>query len=254
MHHLLGFFGSIAQSAAYANIAAVSDQGFTVSANSKFLPSSRKRILGAWLAGASITSGRIEAPSLRQVSFPEIYPGVAALAAPDNQGFVWYGDNGLYVEREEELAVTGDHAVAGASPMFAALWVTDRFQEAPKGQTFTLRGTASPTLTQGTWVNAAITFNQTLASGDYAITGLQVVCNDCLLARLVFPDGPNLRPGVLTQTSYGQSIRSQRFRFGNAGLFGKFRSTAQPTIEFLGGTAGAETATVFLDVVRLGGL
>ena len=252
MHHLAAFFGNIAQSAAYANIAAVADQGLSISSNSRFLPSARKRILGAWGAGASVTSLRIEAPSLRIPSFPEVYPQVTAVDPPDNQGFSWYGDYGLSVEREEELAMTGDHAVAGASDMYAALWLADRFTEAPKGPCTTLRAAIpSTTLTNGTWVTSSFTFNQTLASGEYAIIGMAVVMNDAQLARLVFPDGPNVRPGVLTFLTYGNSIRSQRFRFGNAGLFGKFRSTAQPTREILGGTAGAETGTLFLDVVPL---
>lgn len=252
MHTVAGFFSSLANGVTYSALAAVLDQSLTVSANNRYIFPGNYRCLAAALMGVNMSAARINAPSLRSVVLPEIYPVNAAAALGDNVKYTVYGRNGPRFIRNEEVTLEVSHGGAGAEDQFGALFVTENFVPAPDGPIFTLLATASPTLTDGTWVNAALTFNQTLPSGEYTVVGMNVVCNDAFLARLVFPGQSQYRPGCVVNDTYGQDNNTQMFRYGRMGLYGKFQSTAQPSVEFLGYAAGAESPIVMLDCIKTG--
>lgn len=97
----------------------------------------------------------------------------------------------------------------------------------------------------------ALTFSQTLPVGRYQIVGMNVVCASSVFARLVFPGGTSFRPGVVTNVSYGNLILGDPFRYGRLGSYGEFEFNVPPAVEIMGTAAGAQTATVILDVVKV---
>lgn len=250
MHTVAAFFENMAQNTTYDAVSGVSDPANTLSSNGRFIFPDNYRMLAAAVMGASIGAARLNAPSLRSVVLPELYPVNVGAALSDNVKIVAPGRFGPRVIKNEEVAVELSHAGAGAEDVFAGLFMAPTFVPAPEGPIFTLLASASPTLTAGTWVNVALTFNQTLPAGEYTVVGLNVICNDAFLARLVFPGGPVFRPGCVVNDTYGQTNPIEPFRYGRMGLYGKFENTAPPTLDILGYVAGAETPVVMLDVIK----
>lgn len=201
--------------------------------------------------GANLSAVRINAPSMRSFILPEIYPVTVGADVPSGQGPIIWGQRGPRFAPQEYYIVEVSRGGADAQPVLAGLWVGQDQAPAPPGPTFTCVASASPTIVAGSWVLASITFNQTLPAGRYAVVGLGVVCNDCTFARLVFPGLSQYRPGVVVQDTYGDFPWSQAFRFGAFGTMGEFVHNAPPAMEFLGDTAGAESAVIYLDLVKV---
>ena len=72
------------------------------------------------------------------------------------------------------------------------------------------------------------------------------------MSRLAFPNNLAWRPGFPVGETIAIIDPRQTFRAGQFGLLGTFDQTAPPQLEVLGGTAGAETPAVILDLVELG--
>lgn len=252
MHNLVAFYASVAQNAALSNLTPVTDPLVTVTANSRVIFPADYRI-GA-IQGLIVDGSRmrLNTPSMRNIALPELYPIKITADQGTNPvmiGPIW---DRMMIPRNDEVGIDVSRAGAGAGDCYAALWVAPQFRPAPNGPVFTMRATASVTLTNGTWVASTLTFDQTLPYGRYAVVGLHVECNDGVFARLTFPGQTQFRPGVPCVEAYGSYTNPQMFRYGAFGLFGEFDSTAQPGMEFLGNVAGAETPTVLLDLVKTG--
>jgi hypothetical protein len=87
-----------------------------------------------------------------------------------------------------------------------------------------------------------------LPAGSYDIIGMRAVSTGAIAARLVIP-GFEWRPGVIAYDAVGD-VELPRFRYGNAGVFGRFTHDSPPTVDFL--SVSADTSeTVFLDVVKV---
>lgn len=251
MHTLAAFYKSVTNGSVYDDLTAVTDQALTVSANGKYILRNDQRILKAHVSGINLSAARIDAPSLRAFMLPEIEPANAAATIPTRPPIVDYGSHGPLILRNEELTIEVSRAGADAQPVFGALWITDRVTPAPSGQQFTSVATGSNTLIAGQWNLNQLTFNQTLPAGEYAVTGLRVVCGDAAFARLVFPGQNDYRPGCTVDSAYTNFTQPDYFRKGAMGLLGKFVSTAQPSLEVFGLVAGAESLTAYIDLIRL---
>lgn len=251
MHNLVACYASVAQDAALANVNPVTDSIVTVQ-NSRFIFPMDVQI-GCLLANVPDGSrARINTPSLRNIALPEIYP-VKITAEngtnPPVQGPMW---DTLRIPKNDEFGVEVSRAGAGAADCFIGIWYATGKTPAPGGPVITLRATATITLTVGTWVAGNLTFDQSLPYGRYAVVGMQATVGDAMFARLAFPGNIQYRPGVPVVEAYGSYINPQMFRFGNFGSFGVFDSTAQPLIEVLGHTAGAEAGVYLLDLIKVG--
>lgn len=251
MFNLVAFFKSVAQDAALDNLTPVSDPLVTISANNRIIFPEDYQLLAAH---ANIPDGsrwRLNTPSMRVIALPELYPFKTSAAAGANPPLVFPGDSAIRIPRNDEAGYDVSRAGAGAANVFAAMFVAPRRMPAPSGPIYTMRATASLTLTAGTWVGGTLTFDQILPFGRYSIVGMQATVNDGMYARLTFPGQTQFRPGVPCVESVGEYINPQMFRYGAFGLFGSFDQTAQPGIEVLGDTAGAETPVIQLDLVKV---
>ena len=119
----------------------------------------------------------------------------------------------------------------------------------------TVRATAAITATAlgNAWGAGALTFEQVLESGMYAVVGMKAFGATLIAGRLIFPNqGP--RPGCIgyaTPLTGVGAIENPAFRNGNLGVWGTFSHTAPPQLEVI--AAAADTAQeVYLDVVKVG--
>lgn len=249
MHNLVAFFKSVAQDAVLDNITPVTDPLVTVTANNRVIFPQDYQVGLKHLSCLAATRARINTPSMRNVCLPEIYPIDVTAAVGTNPPVDGPSWGLLRVPRNDEFGIDVSRGGAGAADCYGAIWVAPAFVSAPPGPVFTMRATCAITLTAGTWVTGNLTFDQTLPFGRYAVVGMHVTLNDGMYARLTFPGQTQFRPGVVVVEAVGDYVNPQIFRYGNMGLFGTFDSTAQPGLECLGDTAGAETAVVLLDLV-----
>jgi len=251
MHNLVAMFANVAQNASLTNLSPVTDPLITIQ-NSRFIFPFDVQI-GCLLANVVDGSRcRINTPSYRSVALPEVYP-VKVTAGngtnPPIQGPMW---DTLRIPRNDEFGLDVSRAGAGAADCFAGIWYAQGRTPAPSGPVITLRATVTMTLVVGNWVTGNLTFDQSLPYGKYAITGMSCQCTSAMFGRLAFPGGTQYRPGVPAVEVYGSYINPQAFRMGNFGLFGVFDSTAQPLIEIMGYAAGAQSAVILLDLIKIG--
>lgn len=252
MFHLACFAGAKTDNTANEILPAVIDNAWTVSANQRYIAPSRLNIFAAQALNDAITRARINAPSLRLFGLPEINPPTVA-NVQGTPSVDWWGDYGPTVQQTEEFGVDTSNGAATVDFAYAGLWCRGRLSPAPMGKATTVVGTASVTQIARGWAQQTITLEQTLPYGRYAVVGFKCVITNGLFARLIFPNGGQWRPGVPCVASIGVEDPRQLFRHGRAGLFGTFDSTAQPVLETLANTAGAQTATVLLDLVDISG-
>lgn len=253
MFHLAAFYSSLAQNASYAQIAAVSDGGLTKNTANQYIMPSNMRLLAAHGQGVTTSRMQIQAPSLRNIAYPEIYPinQAARTATPDDQKVQTYGDNGPRFLQNESVGLYGSENNTGASPTNGAIWIADRFEPAPPGQVITLVATATITTVDTAWVLGTLAFETVLASGEYIVIGMEVIMDNTNYARLLFPGQVNYRPGVPTQDAYGEMTARDPFRMGRCGVFGRFQFNAPPQVEVFGAAAAATAGTFLLDVIKV---
>lgn len=251
MHGIAAFYESQTNGVTYDALSVVVDQSLTPAQSQGYQFPKNYRVLAAFVMGVNLTAARINSPSLRNFVLPEITPGLPSATVTTRPPITDYRGQGPVVLANESVVVETSRGGADAQPVLAALWITDRFTPAPGGQIFTCVATTTNTLIAGAWTLSALTFNQTLPSGRYAVVGMEVVCGDAAMARLVFPGQNQWRPGCVVDLAYGNIITPPIFRYGYMGMFGEFMNTAQPQVEIFGLVAGAETATVYLDLIKV---
>lgn len=254
MFHLAAFYSSLAQAAAYAQLAAVADGALTKNAANLYIMPENMRVLAAHCQGVTISRAQIQAPSLRNIAYPEIFPIVVAArtAIPDLQGVQIYGDDGPRLLMNEAVGVYASENNTGASPTNAALWLAPRKVPPPAGQMITLVATVTITTVDTAWALGTLAFETQLAAGEYLVVGMEVVMDNTNYARLIFPGAVNYRPGVPVLDVVTDKQWRDSFRLGRFGVFGKFQFNNPPQIEVFGAAAASTPAVVYLDVIKVG--
>ena len=251
MFHLLAFGGLKTDSTANEAAPGVVDPGWTLNAQNRYIVPKRLRAVAATVMNDTITAARINAPSLRNLGLPEIYPGTVSDDPATQPLVAYWGENGPELQATEGIGIDTSNGASTVDRVHAGLWVRDTFDPVPSGKRFTITGTSTQTLILDAWTTGTITLGQELPFGTFAVIGMACVCNDAYLARLVFPGLTSWRPGCPNGMAYSNIDFRQLFRAGNMGQFGQFISTQPPQLELIGNAAGAETATVYLDLVAV---
>lgn len=253
MHVLAGFYGSIANGTSYGVLPGTVDPVLSLQNGNVYLSGVKLRVLGGVILGASLTGAQLDAPSLRTLALPEVYPGIAAAAVPDRYAISWYGGNGPVVQGNENFGLRVSVGGAAPSDNFGGLWLTPAYQPGQSGPVTTIPFTGTITAVKGQWVAGALTPATQLAVGTYQVVGMEVIAASTFLARLIFPGtSTQFRPGVVANTAYGRTGQFQYNRYGGMGSFGSFQSTAIPSLEIFGLAAGAAAPVVYLDLIKTG--
>lgn len=248
MFHLVAYKRTGVAGETDADMAAVQDVWLTIS-NSHFVLMEPMRLLMAYGLGTTLDRLKISTPSLRTISLPYIVPIEPVAAVPDLPAVAIFQDHELILPPIDEIALLESNTDAGAQTYTAMVWLgfgPDR-NTAP-GPVYTVRATGTITAVTGAWTQGAITLDQTLPAGTYAIVGMSVIGTNLMAARLALPKYKH-RPGCLARTAVANDDRSY-WRMGRMGILGDFDSIAQPQLDIY--ALGANTAqTVYLDLVKI---
>lgn len=253
MFHTLCYGGAVVASVNNQNVSAAVDNVITTSANNKYIMPDRVRVMAAAALNDLITRARINAPSLRNEGLPEIFPLRRNAAPATNPDVCYWRDMGPTLQKNEEVGLEISDGVSVTLNASGAIWIYDKIDAIPAGKRMRIFATSTITLVANAWASGNLTLDQTLPFGRYAVIGMAVVCTNAFAGRLIFPRTGVWRPGVLASPTIGQTDFAQYFMAGNVGKWGEFESVAQPLLELFGITAGAQTASVVLDMVQLPG-
>ena len=254
-------------SLAFAPVAGLEDPHVTVKGDKIFVPADTPGLVAFLGWGGSITATetavisnmRLEAPSLKPdldiaaFQVPGAAEADAEVPASPTPLNVYAGRNMALVPGEAVQLMTRESVAGDDRQSTGLLFLGDgdyglgayanlRMQ--------TLRFDASISCTAFTWTNGAITFEQALPAGKYAIVGMRVISATGIAGRLVFPSGPGARPGCVAYDSL-EDIENQLFRSGNLGVWGIFDHASPPTLDmFCVSTDSSQEG--FLDVIQIG--
>lgn len=248
MHHLAAYSASIA-TGVETDLAAVQDGILTIQ-NNHFLPPQDMPI---WFAAAMATNlqrARFSSGSLRIPTTPYIRPITQALIPNDPDRFANYQSNPLLAKGQEELQVLAFQNAAGAQRVTVPVAFGVTFQPMPIGNVFSMRGTSTTAAVANAWTQCAVTWQDTIAQGTYAIVGLEHQSANAQGARLVILN-QYWRPGVLSTPGIGDR-GDEYFRRGGMGEWGRFVSNYLPIPEVLCNAADA-AHEFYLYFIRVAG-
>ena len=231
--------------------AACADPSVRVSGNDVSVPEQLPNIAGVYALGSTMTRASLVSPSIRRRYPFEVFPIDAAATPTDPFHFHDVAQSVIAVDVDESLNFQFAESGAGAQRGTGLVWLSSgAILPDTSGDIFTIRATGTTTLTAFAWTNCTLTLNDTLPAGTYEIVGMHAVSAGAIAARLVIPQYA-WRPGVIASTGvniYG----SEKFRYGNFGVFGEFTHMTPPTVDFLS-TSADTSQTVYLDLRMISG-
>lgn len=231
------------------------------------VPASHTAIYGSYGLGNTLGSGgglkrlRLDAPSFLKRGIG-VYPTsetvdasttAGTIASSTNPAFDDYYWDPIHVDANDNLGVDVI-TDGGTAALIHSILVIGSENQRP--QELDLRGrtviparfTATATLTAHVWSSSALTADQALAPGTYAVVGMRYIGATAIAARVVFP-GYGYRPGCIAS---GPAVNTPelsgalaRFRKGKLGVWGTFDSTQLPQVEFLASAADTAEDVIF---------
>lgn len=229
-------------------VAALADPSMTVSGDNIQIPDYAPYLAGVYALGTTITRAQLQAPSLRRTINYEVYPvnvGIEPLSPPVKPIML---RNPIPLDPGEQMQAYLSEGVAGAEYGVVLVWLSDGEITPAEGEIYTVRVTNATTLTAYTWTNVALTFDQVLPVGRYAIVGASFSSAGMLAFRFLF-QGQTARPGGLGSDAVSD-IPADGQRFGGWGIWGEFHSTTPPTVDVLSISADTSTTGV-IDLIKL---
>ena len=250
MFTLVGYTES-QDSASLTNVAALADPHIRVSGDDVIVPSGLNYVGGVYAIGADTTRAQLVSPSIRRRYPFEIVPVEVAAEPADPVKMFPLFDNPLQLDPDESLNAQAAENNASAGRSTVLVWLCDGATAPITGaEIFTIRATNTSTLTAYAWTNGALTFNDTLPAGDYALVGARGSSAGLIAFRFVFSQYA-WRPGAIGMDSVGE-VGAPIFRFGKLGEWGQFSHNTPPTVDFL--SLSADTSQIVdLDLILLSG-
>lgn len=247
MHHICVYTASTAQ-AAEVDTAALADSVLLIQ-NGHFVPPQDMPLIFGGTASANMSRGRISTPSLLTLTTPFIRPVSAAASwgMPPRINDLFMTP--LTLKKLEEITLLTFHGGAGAEQVWGILGLEVRRTPPPGGQVYTLRGISTTAAVANTWTQIAMTWQNNLPVGTYAVVGGTHQSANGIAFRLISP--PDIwRPGGISITALGNET-DEMFRNGYMGEWIRFQNYQFPNIEVVAG--GADAAhEVYLDLVKVG--
>jgi hypothetical protein len=248
MFHLFGFTES-QDSAVLVPVTALADPSMTVSGDNVQIPDYASLLIGYAGIGVNITRAQLQSPSLRRTVNPEIRPLIVATEPNSPPGLIMFPDAPITLDAGEQIQAYVAEDAAGAAQSTVLVWLADGAITPVQGEIFSIRVTNASTLVVYTWTNGALTFDQVLPVGTYAIVGARFESAGLLAFRFLF-QGSTPRPGGLGVDA-ASDLEYWGQRNGMWGVWGEFDSRTPPTVDFL--SLSADTSQVgTLDLVRVG--
>lgn len=251
--HLLAFSDSHSGTLTYDQLLAVADQLYTRQNNEYQIPHD------AWIAwaaamGTGLTAARLSTASLRLRGNPQIVPFDLTTFGTEFPAYMDMTDDPIKLIKEENLRVEASHTGDGPDINRAFISV----QQTPfnanqnyKGGRW-VRGTATVTSVAEAWSGlGAITFDDILEGGSYAVYGFYAEQASIFAARLVFQNQYE-RPGSLSPVLVSDNpmfVTMMR----QLGLLGVFDTYSPPQLEAFSSAAASITPTVWMYIAKADG-
>ena len=203
MFTLVGYTES-QDSASLTNVAALADPHIRVSGDDVIVPSGLAYVGGVYAIGASITRAQLVSPSIRRRYPFETVPVEIAAEPADPVKYFPMFDNPIALDPDESLNFQAAENGAGAQQSSGFVWLCDGAIAPITGaEIFTIRATNTSTLTAYAWTNGALTYNDTLPAGDYALVGARGSSAGLIAFRFVFSQYA-WRPGAIGMDTVGE--------------------------------------------------
>lgn len=242
------------------DLTAAADPDFSVR-NGHYIFTEPYKLLGAMHLGATATRANISVPTWNAIGLRNIWPINPALLPPSNPQADWDFEYPAPIPLMEEFQIRATNTGAGEQTT-SAIWIgtNDWNTNIPRGRLpIEIRATAAVTLVaNGYSAAAAITLEQSLRGGVYAVYGMETQCTNGQFCRMIFPryklyNGRKLRPGSYCLQAI-TNLPNQVLTWSEAGfgLWGGFHTFELPTIEIFGSAAGAQTAELRIFTVFMG--
>lgn len=238
-------------SASLVNVAALADPHVRVSGDDVVVPANLNFVFGVYAIGSAITRAQLVSPSIRRRYPFEVTPVEIAAEPADPVKYFPFPQSPVQLDPDESLNFQAAENGAGANQSTGLAWLSDGpISPIVGSEIFTIRATNTSTLGAYAWTNGALTFNDSLPSGDYAVVGMRASSAGLIAARLVFSQYP-WRPGCIGMDTLGE-VGAPCFRMGQLGEWGTFSHNTPPTVDFL--SLSADTSqTVDLDLIMITG-
>ncbi len=249
MSFTLAAFSESQDSATLVNVAALADQHLTVSGDDLRVPEFANHLVGVHALGPNVTRAMLVSPTLRRMLNYEITPIDVGVEPASNPPVVMFARNPIPLVTDENINAQAAEDAAGASRATVLVWLSDGALTPVEGEMYTVRVTGATTLAANVWTNAALTFDQSLQPGRYAIVGARFIAAGLQAFRFAFVGG-FFRPGGVGFDA-ASDFEPAHQRKGGLGVWGEFPHTVPPTVDFLSNSADT-SETGELDLVKIG--
>jgi len=232
--------------------------------NSHYIFTEDYKLLAAGFFGATATRLNIQVPTWNAVTRFNVWPPQRAVTVPSNPILDQWFRYPPPIPQNEEFTLKVSDTAAEQVTAFLCPGTGNWNQNLPQGKAplpiFELRlNFTTAALTANTWSGlGAVTFEQSLRGGTYAVVGAEAQGAGILAGRFVFPRAPmyknrKMRPGFL----FSQALGDVPFILGGQagamvwGEYGRFSTFEPPQMEFWGNAGGAVAIEVRVWVVWL---
>lgn len=246
MHHLAMYSATVA-STSETDLTASPD-GILAIQNGHFLPQRPFQLWFSAACAAVLSRARVITPSARQITTPFIRPINTAATWGMPQRIDTMEEGPLELKQGEEVALYTTNSAVASGVVYGALGLGIGARAPVGGQIFTLRGTSSTTATVNAWTQVAVTWQDVLPIGQYAVVGGEFFSAGNIAGRLIF-ENQAYRPGALGIQALGNACHDI-FRNGALGEWGRFSNYAFPNVEVF--AASADTShEIYLDLIKV---
>lgn len=231
--------------------------------NNHYIFTEDYRMLADAAFGATLTRANWSIPTWNQYTKMNLWPVNRSLTIPSPPQMDYWGDAAPPIPKNEELSLLLTDTALEQITAFIWLAPTNFSQNLPRGidpvpvLECRVNFTAS-SITANQWSGLqALTFEQSLRGGVYAVVGAEFQGANLLAFRLVFPRAPiyhtrKLRPGGLCSSATGDlmayNLPKRQYTWGEWGRFSTFEP---PQIEFWIITTGTPVVEGRLWLVRI---
>jgi hypothetical protein len=203
--------------------------------------------VGNVMQRAQLTSG-----SIRKYTPFDINPVNVGTVIESPARCIHLEDSPFPLNVNEELDAFAANSSASSTQTTVAVWFSDGpVRPVNPNNIFTVHWTASATLVANAWTAFAITLDNGLPSGTFAIVGSRFKSAGALFHRFIPRGGASsLRPGTFGSQAF-DNYNLDMDRYGNLGEFMRFTNTTPPQVEAFSGSADTSEEG-FLDLVQVG--
>lgn len=251
MHHTVMWNNTAVSNTAEVDLTPVSDPVIPVTAANHFLPQRDTPIVYMGAASTNLQRARWSTPTIALVTTPFIRPINNALTWGFPQRVQDMAGQPMVIKALEEITMFVTQNGGATQQVVVTAGLMWQSVPAPPGNTWTLRATSSTTAGVNTWTQIALTFQNALPTGQYAVTGLTHFSATGIAARLII-ENQVPRPGTMSIQALGNEAYWIFRGFGpeDLGTWGVFHNYNMPLCEVFC-TAADTSHEVYLDVVRL---